>query len=566
MTKQEIYKLYIKIVSAIEVDLSDKERAELLRTVSSDSDAAYYYSRFMEMYSMMSSQEGSCIIKSLIESDEDLSVSDAVNIDKSIIDRILEEQKNAQPINKNRQEQKHHNSVKRNQLNSPDSFRQKRQISKINLYSAIAGAAAMLFLFIYANFIYRPAVAYVKDSIDVYSAEKNLSNDQGLKPGGYSLSEGILKIKFEKGTEAILEAPAMFTLVSPGEIILEYGRLNANVPPDGKGFIVKTKNAVIKDLSTQFGVEVGHLADCKVYVHKGSVELSSDKSSNAEHSIEHFAEILRQYQAVEFNESRGLADVEYPETGYVRDFSSEDSFVWRGESFSLSAAVSGKNGFKFESGNKVIDLSDGKIKPIESCYKGWRVAQDTFNEVEGSKYIDSVFVPQKDKNGCKISTSGITFESFSNSESAFWAPVSGEPVVWNISDNQPGGVFVDVETGYDDPVIFMHSNSGITFDLQALRKKYPSLRPSFFQTIYQTAINRSGTGAFRYWVFVDGEVVSDGFQPGTNDFLNRKISVPLNQNSRFLTLAITDKDDGTSYDWGVFIKPVIKFDLKPLTE
>ncbi|OXU15547.1 FecR domain-containing protein [Sedimentisphaera salicampi] len=567
MKKEDIFKLYNKIVSSIEGDLSDRERAELLQTVRSDSDAAYYYLRFMEIYSMMSSHDGSRIIENLIETGEDLSFAEELNIDENAVNRILEEQKTARPINKNKHENENHSSLKSKRAESAvaNENKQKRNISKINLCAAIAGAAAMLFLFIYANFIYKPQVAFVQDSLGAYSSKGHLNPDEGLKAGNYSLSEGALKIKFEKGTEAILEAPAMFTLADSNKIILEYGRLNANVPPDGKGFIVKTKNAVIKDLSTQFGVNVGHLAGCQVYVHKGRVELESNKGQRERQHAERFSEILGQYQAVEFDDNESINEIVYPETGYIRYFSSEDNFVWRGEDFSLSAAVSDKNGFEYKSGNKAVDLVDGEIKHLEDCHNGWRLAQDTFKEVE-SKFIDSVFVPYKDKNGCKISTSGVAFKSFSNSQSAFWAPVSSQSIVWNTSDNQLGVGFAEVETGYDDPVIFMHSNSGITFDLQALRNQYPSLQPSFFQTIYQTAINRSGTGAFRYWVLVDGEVVSDGFQPGTNDFLNRKISVPLDENSRFLTLAITDKDDGTSYDWGVFVNPVIKFGLKPLTQ
>jgi hypothetical protein len=99
-----------------------------------------------------------------------------------------------------------------------------------------------------------------------------------LPAGRLRLAEGVARLRFSEGAEVSVEAPAELELVSPRRCVLHAGRLIAKVPPHAIGFTVDTTTAVIKDLGTEFGVNVadGKTADVQVFdgrvdvLHRGS--------------------------------------------------------------------------------------------------------------------------------------------------------------------------------------------------------------------------------------------------------------------------------------------------------
>jgi ferric-dicitrate binding protein FerR (iron transport regulator) len=104
-----------------------------------------------------------------------------------------------------------------------------------------------------------------------------------LPAGRLRLVEGLARISFADGAEVALEAPADLELVSPSRCILRSGRLVAKVPTQAIGFTVDTPTAAIKDLGTQFGVNVREGLSADVHVFDGLVDVRHRGSGRIEH-------------------------------------------------------------------------------------------------------------------------------------------------------------------------------------------------------------------------------------------------------------------------------------------
>jgi hypothetical protein len=60
-----------------------------------------------------------------------------------------------------------------------------------------------------------------------------------------------------------------------------------------------------------------------------------------------------------------------------------------------------------------------------------------------------------------------------------------------------------------------------------------------------------------YAILVDGVLVSSGGGYNTANPFTGVIDISLNENSRFLTLAVLDDGNGNNYDHGVFVAPTL---------
>ena len=99
-----------------------------------------------------------------------------------------------------------------------------------------------------------------------------------LEPGWLRLKSGLVQIVFYSGARVVIEGPAELQLISPDEAVCASGRLVAEVPPQAKGFRVRTPLMNVTDLGTVFGVEVMQ-RQTELYVFKGSVEFQSSSGA-----------------------------------------------------------------------------------------------------------------------------------------------------------------------------------------------------------------------------------------------------------------------------------------------
>ena len=104
--------------------------------------------------------------------------------------------------------------------------------------------------------------------------------------GTYVLKQGIIQLNYQNGAQAIIEAPAKFSLISDKLIACSKGKVSAFVPPEAKNFTVKTPVADIIDLGTEFSVWVQENKFVEAHVFNGSVEAQLPMVPSLSRSLE----------------------------------------------------------------------------------------------------------------------------------------------------------------------------------------------------------------------------------------------------------------------------------------
>jgi ferric-dicitrate binding protein FerR (iron transport regulator) len=97
--------------------------------------------------------------------------------------------------------------------------------------------------------------------------------------GAVKLATGSVQLRLENGARVTLVAPLSAEFVTPLHVRVQRGQLTADVSGGGKGFVVEAQQAKVRDLGTQFGVNVRESGNADVVVFEGEVEL--EKSPNA---------------------------------------------------------------------------------------------------------------------------------------------------------------------------------------------------------------------------------------------------------------------------------------------
>lgn len=77
-----------------------------------------------------------------------------------------------------------------------------------------------------------------------------------LGPGHVRLVSGTAELQFDNGVRAICTGPLDIELRGPLHAWLHHGEVVLRVPPSGIGYTLETKDAMIVDLGTEFGVRV----------------------------------------------------------------------------------------------------------------------------------------------------------------------------------------------------------------------------------------------------------------------------------------------------------------------
>lgn len=176
--------------------------------------------------------------------------------------------------------------------------------------------------------------------------------------------------------------------------------------------------------------------------------------------------------------------------------------------------------------------------------------------------VDGVFVPYQ--MSTKISSTGIQFSFPSNLLSSD-SPINSQRNPWSPglgSTRETDGPSLD---SYFSPKginwasnsLFATACAGITFDLNELKTGGNSF--SNFSTYFGMSFNGDtwSSCSTAYAILVDGVLVSSGGGYNTANPFTGVIDISLNENSRFLTLAVLDDGNGNNYDHGVFVAPTL---------
>ena len=89
------------------------------------------------------------------------------------------------------------------------------------------------------------------------------------------LNRGLAEIRFRSGAAVILQGPVACVLESPSHLSLQRRRISAKASKEAIGFTVRTDQATVVDLGTEFGVSSEGSGKTDVHVFRGQVALGT---------------------------------------------------------------------------------------------------------------------------------------------------------------------------------------------------------------------------------------------------------------------------------------------------
>ncbi len=453
-----------------------------------------------------------------------------------------------------------------------------QKINKTALFTAILSAAAMITLIIYVMMTpptARLEVATLTDTLHAHWAQPasdirdNMRLVTNHRP--LMLQKGYAELVFDSQATLIIEAPAEFQVLSYDQIKLSYGRLYAKVPQEALGFIVSTPNSKIIDLGTEFGVRADINGTTELHVITGKTSLVSGIDDQKTNILVPAGAARRVSSA-----SSRAEEVAFDGSLFVRQIDSKAELVWRGQNLSLADLVGGGDGFGGGLLNRGIDVLTGNVVDRLSV-PDVRSGLEGYVPVRDNPCVDGVFIPGIGWNMTPLTSTGLQTDEFPRTSGMFWGYILNG--AWHHGFDVPRHPLELDGTVYDgrrNPAITMHSNLGITFDLEALRKKLPQVSIESFTSLYgvsRTAetylagrdfgglgqspevvkLSQKRHSTVEFWVFLDGKKVFR--QAASSDSGAGRMEIPIGRNVRFLTLAVTEADDTCMFDWALLTRP-----------
>jgi hypothetical protein len=155
---------------------------------------------------------------------------------------------------------------------------------------ALAACVTLLAVGLVTSGIFRPAeqssatsnaVAMLDQAVDAQWRQPGESPRLAapLEPGWLRLQSGLAQIVFYSGARIVIEGPTELKIISANEAACRGGRLTAEVPPQARGFRVRTPQIDVTDLGTSFGLEVKDRR-AEIHVFEGTVEVQSAAGSD----------------------------------------------------------------------------------------------------------------------------------------------------------------------------------------------------------------------------------------------------------------------------------------------
>ena len=558
--KKRLYEL----LNALREDvITDQQFSELDEMVCSDQQAAAEYVQFVQLWTEMHFFHTAA-------NKSELSELYTLNQNKTDRDKdahylkyLIEMENNAPALEKP------------TEIPAPEPIKIRPErpiIKKFNLvYNTLVYSAAVLLIsFVifghFSNNSYSVPVGKLTDSINAQwgnNSESLNTNDRlytNQKP--LSLDKGIVKIEFDTGTRVIIEAPASFE-IDRDSIFMEYGRLYSKVSEMGLGFSVNTPTSKFVDHGTEFGVTAGKNGSTELHVIKGKVQLfagSEGKSKSGKLIVEN--------QAVRYDtNSDRIQNIEIQTNAFVRDISSSNDMIWTGQNINLADIVGGGNGFGTGKIDKGISLSNGSSLSDFNWVE--RRGSIEYHKVGDNPFIDGVIVPDSEDGILQVSSLGHTFKECPNTDGLYYDDIRNGGTI-RISEARDASRALDTQENSPmmfngkqygtpgNPLLFMHSNACITFDLDALRSSMPGFNIISFQSdcILLERADMERLEKVDIFILIDGiaRLQKLGFDQNN---MKIPVNIPLAESDRFLTLVVTDGGDGIAIDWVGFIDPKI---------
>ena len=428
-------------------------------------------------------------------------------------------------------------------------------VAKVRQYVRNAAIAAMLILVGYLLYaVMHPAppafVATLTDGIDIKWADsgKPIQLDSLLRPGLMKLVEGYAQITFDDGARIILEAPAEINIENSNRAFLQLGKLSAEVPIQSRGFKIDTPSASIVDLGTEFGVKVDMGGNTDIHMFKGKASLLGGRKGQAGKG-----RLITAGNAIRVKTSGLMDTIAFKTDAFIRKINSKSNTVWRGKNINLADIVGGGDGFGTAQDNLALHPLTGNFVFIR-VGTGSEIPEEfymtgPFIEVPQSKWIDGVFVPDGGEGPVQIAGNGLFFDGFGDTSGNMFAYLQNQKKSFNIDGN-------DNPNTANKACIPMHSNLGITFDLERIRERFDGqveIKAFRAGSGFRSVLNYSKVD---FWVLVDGRARYKRLGTYTTPELD-EVEISIYPDARYLTLAVTESDDGMANDWTMFVSPML---------
>ena len=205
------------------------------------------------------------------------------------------------------------------------------------------------------------------------------------------LQKGVIEIKSDKDVIITIEGPAEFSFTSREEILINYGRLFASVPPTGSGFSVQTKNSKIIDLGTNFGVYSDMRGETELHVFKGKTILIAGQKGQDKKTVEVFSGQARRVGS----DNSNIADIELNHNMFAQGIDSETGLlITGGKQINLADIVGGGDGTGNGNKNRGIQW-DGRelLHDAHLLTKNTGEFPKDYVSVSCNPLIDGIFVP-----------------------------------------------------------------------------------------------------------------------------------------------------------------------------
>jgi hypothetical protein len=199
-----------------------------------------------------------------------------------------------------------------------------------------------------------------------------------------------------------------------------------------------------------------------------------------------------------------------------------------------------------------------------------RGGDSEYKQVTWHKLIDGVFVPDGRTGKVRLDSAGHAFDGFPQTCAMAWGsiwPRAAEVKPDFRTMDRYYWVYAITNAKRFMPqgrgLLGIHSDTGITFDLEAIRRVHEGAAPSRLRALAGLGDVRrlkpdATTGLVDLWIFIDGKLTFKREQIRLQDG-----AIVLDQiigpNDRFLTLVVTDGDGlSRNYDFMVLGDPVLE--------
>jgi hypothetical protein len=441
-----------------------------------------------------------------------------------------------------------------------------RKYLNFMLHPVVLRAAALIFIVLVVRYIIEHRtvqVATLVDQMNVQWTDSNTAFQNGSRlrtnQSPISIDKGIVQIQYDDDVDVLIEGPAQFR-IERSEVYLEYGSLFSRVPESGEGFRVETPTTRMVDLGTEFAVRAEEDGSAELHVIKGEVQLFTSSAKDAKSG-----QIFTQDEAIRYNaKTRQVAAIQNRPDSFVRFIDSISKTVWRGQTkLDLTDVLGGGNGLGTGQIDVVIDPVSGHSPEGQ---QGRRPSGNDYHLVSSNPFVDGVFVPNGQTQQV-ISSQGHLFQE---------CPETSGLCCYNISYDVRNSDWETLENPDQSAsrvlhCLLIHSNIGITFDLQAIRELLPDAKITRFrsQLGMREAIRPEASNA-DFWVLVDGQLRYQQQQVKAGQ--KYSLDIKLSDKDRFLTLIETDGGDPEirkvddvelvpiDSDWGLFADPILVLD------